>query len=434
MTPAQDRAAVQGKVYAELERDLQVEESPEYAPLVNFVASSKHPIHRWYYYREGFAPGLVDRYISRAYRPGSLVLDPFVGGGTTCLVAAQRNIDSVGLETNPFSAFIARVKTRKYAKDDLQPLRALSKQVLDCSFEPTIAPPKLSIVDKLFEDESKNVLQELLMYKEFINSVEEPRYRDFLLFGWLAILERVSNSRKGGNGLKRKYRPNKDPHRELFFQYETMLGDVEYLIQRGAGVTEEPSIIADSALRLSDHVDEDSTSLAIFSPPYANCFDYCEIYKVELWMGDFVEDYPDLRTLRAESIYSHLNMARRAESRQRTVAALDEILLPEIENGTLWDKRIPDMLSGYFQDMASVLESLYSRLMEGGLCVIVVGNSAYAGVVVPTDLLLCKIAEQKGYSVESVHVARLLVTSSQQYKALGELNKYVRESVILLRK
>jgi len=427
-------AVVCEDIYNELEKDIPIVESPEYASLVNFLSSSKHPIHRWYYYREGFAPELVHRFINQAYRPGSLVIDPFVGGGTTCLVAAQRNIDSVGLETNPFSAFIARVKTRKYTKSDLKALRALSKQVLDCSFEPTIAPPKLSIVDKLFEDESKNVLQELLMYKEFINSVKPPKYRDFLFFGWLAILERVSNSRKGGNGLKRKYRPNKDPHRELFYQYETMLGDLEYLLQKGGGVVKEPSIIADSALRLHDYIEQDSTSLAIFSPPYANCFDYCEIYKVELWMGDFVNDYSDLRALRAESIYSHLNMARKAKGRQRTVATFDEILLPEIENGPLWDKRIPDMLSGYFQDMASVLASLHSRLVKGGLCVIVVGNSAYAGVVVPTDLLLCKIAEQTGYSVESVHVARLLVTSSQQYKALGQLNKYVRESVILLRR
>ena len=28
--------------------------------------------------------------------------------------------------------------------------------------------------------------------------------------------------------------------------------------------------------------------LCVFSPPYANCFDYCEVYKLEFWIGGFV--------------------------------------------------------------------------------------------------------------------------------------------------
>ena len=28
------------------------------------------------------------------------------------------------------------------------------------------------------------------------------------------------------------------------------------------------------------YIDIDSIDMAIFSPPYANCFDYCEVYKI----------------------------------------------------------------------------------------------------------------------------------------------------------
>ena len=48
-------------------------------------------------------------------------------------------------------------------------------------------------------------------------------------------------------------------------------------------------------------------SLVLFSPPYANCFDYTEVYKTELWFGDFVKDYSDMKVLETKALSSHLN-------------------------------------------------------------------------------------------------------------------------------
>lgn len=424
-----------------LDNKYKVIEDLGFSHLVNFRESFRYPLHRWYYYREGFSPELVDQLLKKYECVGEdVILDPFVGGGTTCIVAGMRGLKSFGFETNPFSAFVGRVKSRLYSKNDIESIQNLIDQMRSLDFKPSIKPPKLSIVEKLFFDESESVLEKLLMFKEFICSIKKPHIREFLLFGWLAILEKVSNSRKGGNGLKNKKRQNKNLNAYLFWQYEQMLCDLIYLIEKqGPTYINPPSIIEDTAVRLQKYIIRGSIKGAIFSPPYLNCFDYCEIYKIELWMGDFVDDYEDLKGLRTRAIRSHLNGNGNSYTHKTELGVylpnpLIEDLLPFLSSTNLWDRRIPGMILGYFEDMSAVLKRLYSSIKTGGFCVIVVSNSAYGGIVIPTDTLLADIARECGFEVEGVRVARYMVTSSQQYNRLKDLNKYMRESLIFLKK
>ena len=46
------------------------------------------------------------------------------------------------------------------------------------------------------------------------------------------------------------------------------------------------------------------------------------------------------------------------------------------------------MLAMYFDQMFSLLDSIYTVLEKDGFCSIVGGNSSYGGVVFPTDLIL----------------------------------------------
>jgi hypothetical protein len=64
----------------------------------------------------------------------------------------------------------------------------------------------------------------------------------------------------------------------------------------------------------------------------------------------------------------------------------------------------------------------------------VVGNSAYGGILIPTDSLLAAIGRSLGFSVENIGVARHLTTSSQQKLALEDRKHFLRESVVVLRK
>lgn len=57
-----------------------------------------------------FPPKLIEPCILAGSRPGDIVLDPFMGAGTTALVALQHNRSYLGIELNP--AYVELIKAR----------------------------------------------------------------------------------------------------------------------------------------------------------------------------------------------------------------------------------------------------------------------------------------------------------------------------------
>ena len=96
-------------------------------------------------------------------------------------------------------------------------------------------------------------------------------------------------------------------------------------------------------------------------------------------------------------------------------------------------KKIPKMVKSYFVEMHELLENIYDYLIKDGNCVIVVGNSAYGNIVIPTDEILKKMAKKIGYKKATIHEARMLGTSSQQYRKIDRPD-LLRESLIFLEK
>lgn len=75
------------------------------------------PRHRWYFYKEGFSPGLVKKAIDeKGLGSGDIILDPFNGSGTVTLTAATEGIKSLGFEVNPFTSFLSKTKTHNLSR------------------------------------------------------------------------------------------------------------------------------------------------------------------------------------------------------------------------------------------------------------------------------------------------------------------------------
>jgi len=70
---------------------------------------STHFFHHW---TAKFIPQIPRRVIEMYARPGDVVLDPFMGCGTTLVEAARLGHDSWGADINPLAVKIARAKTR----------------------------------------------------------------------------------------------------------------------------------------------------------------------------------------------------------------------------------------------------------------------------------------------------------------------------------
>ena len=67
--------------------------------------------HRFYNYPARFAPGFARAAIELFSRPGQLVLDPYMGGGTSLVEVLAAGRRAVGCDLNELAVFVTRVKT-----------------------------------------------------------------------------------------------------------------------------------------------------------------------------------------------------------------------------------------------------------------------------------------------------------------------------------
>ncbi len=407
-------------------------ERATYKSGLNFSNDLNRPFQRWCRYKEGYSVDLIKSIIEKHNKnPKGTILDPFLGSGTSIIAANEMGLKGYGFEVNPFSRDLAICKNTNYSKNEINEFEKIFNELLTSGFHfnEKYELPTLSISEKIFNKEIEPMMLGLRQHIKRLNVNE--KIKRLLLLGWTSCIEPLSEYRKAGNGLKkRKYVKERIVSESnvvdiLKETYSRMLSDIA-----GRMNIVDAQIFDDSCLNMENYIKQCSLSGIVFSPPYANCFDYTEIYKMELWLGEYVKSKEDLKKLRNISLRSNLN-SNLKEQANITTETLN-YLLNELESKTLWDKRIPAMLSLYFSDMFRVIQSCYNLLEKNGFCCIIVGNSAYGGIIFPTDLLLAEYAKSIGFKVDSIDVDRYIITSSQQYNITIDNKKYLRESIVCL--
>lgn len=435
-------SALNQKLVAAIQSQILVREAPNLRDAVNFNKGGVSPVHRWFRYREGFSPAILDK-LSGQQR----VFDPFCGCGTTLIEAKRRGISAVGTDVNPLAVFVARVKTRNYSVRHSRDFELWSRSA--AQYPSTWPAPIMSLLPKLFQPEA---LEELLKLRAGLEACEDIKIRDLLLLCWLNILESCSNVFKEGNGLKyrnKKRQPGQyatvpdeiwipryfGPSIRTFVvnrwhdQCLAVSNDLQQLAQRG---TSDIEILERSCLETNISDEVKTCDASVFSPPYANRFDYFEAFKIELWMGNFVSSPEQMRVLRNRSMRNNLTVQTGAVQKREDLEGFLDLM---DSNASSVRMGISETLRGYFEDVSLLAINLRNVLEPGGKVLCVVGNSAYAGILVPTDLLCAIIFREIGFIVESIEVARHLHVSSQQRgKMVTGLEPYMRESVITCRR
>ncbi len=417
---------------------------PDLASFVNWKGSAASPIHRWLRYREAYSPNLITK-----LSLGDRILDPFCGCGSILLGAAQCGYTSAGIDINPLAVFAARVKLTPLTRPQTLTVEAFSDGLATQFAKATPWPaPGLGIAGKVFEPD---ILETLLRIRGIIESgfsAEKP-IRDFLHLAWVAILERVGSYFKEGNGIKYRNRkrlktgyirrPEGQWQQERFgpdqkkFVLDAYLSHLRMMLQDTRywtkGSWRDQTVIEGNVLEMDQLLAPKKFNSIVFSPPYANRFDYFESMKVELWFGGFVDSYQANNQLRKVSLRSHLgaDLNRAYEP----VEPLEKLIDLMDRDASSWRMGVPDLLRGYFDDMRLTLKQCRNALGDGQ-CFIVVGNSAFAGVIIPTDVLLAQVALKAGFKKAEILVTRHLTVAPQQRNQLSNLEDNMRESVVVL--
>lgn len=400
---------------------------------VNFKLAKEVPIHNWYTYKEGFSPSFVQSFINRFQTDkDNVVFDPFGGIGTTALEASIMGFSAESNDVNPLGNFASKIKSTIYRENELTEIQ----EHLDLFVKENIAQVdskvKNETIEKYFHP---TTLKNLLSTYHEIKKINSEVTRNLFILAFTSLLESFSTHRKDGNGVKKKTSLNEVE--SVFDKDDIKHSIVKHVLSyiddiKTVKVQKQPIIHHQSSIhsyKLNSKAD-----IVITSPPYANCFDYSKVYLIELWMAEFFESKNDNKIFRENSVSSHVHYKWDARNEKYGSDTYRDFAKPYLVQQKLWDKKIPTMLDGYFNDMGKVLYELSNNLNPGAHIGIVVGNSSYGGLPIPTDILLSEIAEKLGYTFIGIEVYRKLSTSSQQLKLLtNEEKNFLRESLIILK-
>lgn len=438
------RARTLTSILRKLNESVPFSERSDLSSFVNWKGNAASPIHRWMRYREAYSPHLITK-----LGLGSSILDPFCGCGSILIGAAENGYSSTGIDINPLAVFATKVKLTPLPKGKIAALKRFAAMLTNTGDLGKAWPlPALSIASKVFEPVITDTLLKIrrLIESEFSDDSES---RDFLMLAWIAILESVGSYFKEGNGIK--YRNKKrlktgyvqrlegawqterfGDDQELFVrdafeaQIQMMLQDTKFW-RKGDWAKQE--VVHGNVLEMDSLLGTRKYESVIFSPPYANRFDYFESMKVELWFGGFVDSYESINRFRKASLRSHLgaDLTRPYEP----ISELEKLIGLMDQDASSWRMGVPALLRGYFEDMRTTLKHC-RKTLHSGKCFVVVGNSAFAGVIVPTDVILAKIALESGFKKAEVLVTRHLTVAPQQRNQLSRFQDNMRESVVVL--
>ncbi|GAB4577490.1 MAG: site-specific DNA-methyltransferase [Anaerolineales bacterium] len=356
-------------------------------------------------------------------KPDGVILDPFVGAGTTLLKAKQKGFSAIGVDLSPLSIFVTRAKLLSYDKEILT--EALVKLVND--------PSEYSTIPEIFPKRLKKAFSEgelchLLKLQSRIRELEEPAQL-FFMVALLSVQQQLSRATPDGGWFRWVEKPNQEHLVYELFQtkVEKYLSELDCETGHAQYAQQEFQVIQQDARNL-DSLPKKFDAL-LTSPPYPNRHDYSRIFHIELLSLGLSEK--EIFSLRHESIRSHVE----AHSPEIKISTFQNPELLQLKIASLpkdADPRIAPMLTGYFEDMYFCLKSINKVMKTDAPCAFVVGNVRHAGVMIPVDEILAEVGKQAGFKFEKAWVARLRGNSAQQMAKYGR--EPARETIVIFKK
>lgn len=368
-----------------------------------FRPNHTQAIHRWFPYLEGYSKQFVEKELSEMKGIKS-VLDPFAGSGTTMLVCSLAGITTYYAEINPVLSFVSNTKINtvinitKENKQDLL-LDVIHDVLIKLKASPTNIIEDFGGFEKYYTQEN---LSAIISYKKIINDINDADIHNILMLALLSIAVDTSKMIRRGDLRYAKGEEINKTNKNFYDSIRQKLFDMYDDIKSVHNVHMSPTI------KLADDVREinqsDLVDAVITSPPYLNGTNYSRNTKLELKLLDCINNENDLSFFHSKGIVAGINNVSAATTEGNI---LDEVL-PYYDAlvPVAYDKRIPTMVSEYFNDMQKAIKQLSKSIRKDGYLVIDIGDSQFAGIHIPTHDLLTKIAIKMGFVPTSETIIR----------------------------
>lgn len=402
-------------------------------------------IFGWYHFIQDFTGQFALKWLKELCKPGDIIWEPFSGSGTTLVAAKLLGYNSIGYDISPFMVDVARVKV-DWSIDTSQIEQELHSVLNQLSTSKASEPAvglrttwdeydhHLNTTKALYLSDkrlSKWIaprvtvrVQELLKAVDGISNIQIKR---FLRLAAASILIPASNM---------TFRPNICYERRPHIDYPV----VQYFQERALDMISDYRSLKTNEYPASAQVDigdaryigPPKADLIFTSPPYPNDMEYVHQTRLELVLLEYINGTRELTELKKQMISSSVKLVYRSNEWQRKygleIPGVKDIYLPvkETLKGRNWGWNAAEMIAQYFGGMRIVFKNWAAILPPGATVAIVIGDSAFNGVKVPSDRLLAEAASMEGISLDSIDVFRTRWNTKHDIE--------LRESVVILQK
>ena len=342
------------------------------------------------------------------------ILDPFCGSGTTLVESVLAGYNSIGIDIDPLSAMISKVKTTRVDGLELKKISDWLITQIKSKQKGTFIPD-CETIEHWF---TKDAIKKLSIIRTLINQIPEKfgdnkkvtDIQDLLIICFSSIIRKVSNADNESQKTYVSHTKVKQPEEvnSLF------LSQLELFIDRAikfSDITNSKSqskvIISSSSSSLEKKLNGQLIDLVITSPPYIKAVDYIYNQMVELfWIGDLFEMQTQTKQNKKKRNYIGNKQISKIEfntySPYNTVLninnldkKLQEVFDTDKKNG----HKHSYITFKYFSEMEKHFAEMVRCLTQNTHYIMVVGDSNVSDVFFDTADFLVDIADRNGFKL-----------------------------------
>lgn len=336
-------------------------------------------------YTAKFIPQIPERFIKEYTDKGDTIIDPFVGSGTSIMIAGTNHRKSYGYDLNPLACMISRSKTRNYDISNLEDknknlFKKIKQPLNEMRNNSTFKKGKIKNIDNTkvkipdFPDRyqwfTPEVLNQIGHLNYRINQIEDNKIKNFYKVNLSSILKRVSKIKKDRSFIADNVIPTRDtnklsPDNENYNIYEIFKNTIIDNTKRVDDYTKTNPIEPKVRNKDSRYIEENKEKfdLAITSPPYAHSVDYARYYRLTFYWFNL-----PLRDTRDKEIGARSKRGRKESTED------------------------------YFDNVKLVYKRIHQILKENSKFIIVVGSSQRKNKKINTGERTLNICKNIGFN------------------------------------
>ena len=386
-----------------------------------FNGGRHEPLHEWYPWLEGYSPAFVESVIGNYCPNVEGILDPFGGTGTTPLTVSRLGMTAYYSEINPALQFLTASKIAALQIPDQNRAQLAEElSVLADTLEDQInaAPQDPQLRQHYYrafgssEFFSNDVFADVLRCRTLIDSIgcTKPLVARFLTVATLRALIPASRLIRNGDLRFKTEKEHARGYIELRNEIRATLAMIARDIKELSRIDQVPTLLLENSKHLG-RLPALSIDAVITSPPYLNGTNYFRNTKVELWFLRCLKERKDLARFRFNSMTAGINDV----TVNKPIGEMPPGAKPIIRalEANAYDVRIPRMVACFASEMHAILQALAGHTGNNGTIIIDIGDSAYAGVRVPTDQFVAQSMDIAGFDLSGERELRQRYSRSQ---------------------